>query len=699
MKREWSNIIYVSYDSPIGFEMIRRSSFFDKKYLIYLVVAILIGISIYNCVVLRFIVDDAYITMRYSRHLAEGHGPVYNIGERVEGYTNFLWMLILGMVYKIGLDMPSTSQILGMVFSVLTLLIIFLLSYQLVGRWKWLSLVSLIMIANNRIYALWSTSGLETSLFTFLVTLSLYLSYLILQDRLYMKPWLIVTCLLLTLTRPEGLMITFLIFLMLNFYKYRFERALFKKEIISWLIYFAVPFAIYLTWKLYFYHDLLPNTFHNKVNSIHYFDRGLKFIYSFLLESWVYLWFFPIILALFCFKPLAWVKSWLVILGVYVFYTVWVGGDWMGFRFYAPIIPLMAILFTWASSEIFSWAVELGSSAKRGVGVFVLSFYVLLVAFVSSMSTYLPEKRHVFEELATRWVMNIPKSRAEDIAEAFKILLKPDEVVAHSFAGFSAVYTDNRVIDMLGQNDAVISRQKVTKRFTPGHEKHPPPGYLEKNRAIFLYPWVEDKVFFDPRVYTIKYKKGKYLKFNTTWSQHELVKRFQDKGFEIYYEGVLLNKIYSSKPLYSDLNFDFETGNYKDWEVKGRAFGDKPAYLGKWGNSDRIKNTQGSFFVNSFSNNNDLEKGQLLSKPFKISSGYIRFLIGGGNHSGKTCINLLVDGRSVLTDTGGNSEEMKYVMWDVRKYKGKNARIQIVDQSAENWGHILIDDIKQIEEH
>lgn len=664
--------------------------------MISLAAAALMGISIYNSVALRFVVDDAYITMRYSRHLAEGYGPVYNIGEKLEGYTNFLWMLILSLVYKIGLDMPSASQILGIVFSVLTLLIVFLLSYKLVGRWKWLSLMPLIVIANNRIFALWATSGMETSLFTFLATVSLYLSYLILQDRLYMNPWLIVACLLLTLTRPEGLMITFLIFLMLLFYKYRFERKLFKKNIRGWLVYFVLPFAIYLVWKLYFYHDLLPNTFYNKVNSIHYFSRGFKYLYSFLLESWTYLWFIPVILVFFCFRPLAWVKGWIVILGMYVFYTVWVGGDWMGFRFYSPIIPLMAILLTWASSEIFTWIMEFGSFVKRGVCVFALSFYLLLVAFVSSMSTYLPEKRHIFEELATRWIMNIPKSRAEETAEAFKILLKPDEVIAHSFAGFPAVYTDNRVIDMLGQNDAVISRQKITKRYTPGHEKHPPPGYLEKNRAIFLYPWVEDRVFFDRRVYTIKYKDEKYLKFNSTWPQRELVKRFADEGFEIYYEGILLNKIDSAKPLSSGLNFDFETGNYKDWEVRGKAFGDRPAYLGKWGNSDRIKNTQESFFINSFSNNSDSDRGELLSEPFKITGDYIRFLIGGGNHPGRTCINLLVDKRVVMTATGSNSEEMKFAVWDVRKYKGKEVRIQIVDNSDKSWGHILIDDIRQV---
>src|SRR5436189_992982 len=39
--------------------------------------------------------DDAFISFRYAQNLAEGNGLVFNPGERVEGYTNFLWVLLL----------------------------------------------------------------------------------------------------------------------------------------------------------------------------------------------------------------------------------------------------------------------------------------------------------------------------------------------------------------------------------------------------------------------------------------------------------------------------------------------------------------------------------------------------------------------------------------------------------------------------
>ena len=48
--------------------------------------------------------DDAFISFRYAKHLAEGHGLRYNVGEDppVEGYTNFLWVLVLTPLEAMG---------------------------------------------------------------------------------------------------------------------------------------------------------------------------------------------------------------------------------------------------------------------------------------------------------------------------------------------------------------------------------------------------------------------------------------------------------------------------------------------------------------------------------------------------------------------------------------------------------------------
>ena len=77
-----------------------------------------------------------------------------------------------------------------------------------------------------------------------------------------------------------------------------------------------------------------------------------------------------------------------------------------------------------------------------------------------------------------------------------------------------------------------------------------------------------------------------------------------------------------------------------------------------------------------------------------IRQPYISFLIGGGNHPGGTCINLVVDGKTVATQTGENSDTMRRAEWRVAEFVGKKARIEIVDNVSGGWGHIEIDQIE-----
>jgi len=86
--------------------------------------------------------------------------------------------------------------------------------------------------------------------------------------------------------------------------------------------------------------------------------------------------------------------------------------------------------------------------------------------------------------------------------------------------------------------------------------------------------------------------------------------------------------------------------------------------------------------------------GTLTSPPFNISRKFINFLIGGGNHAGQTCINLLINGKVVRTAAGKDNEKLEWHFWNVREFEGKAAQIQIVDRASGGWGHINIDQIE-----
>lgn len=136
---------------------------------------------------------------------------------------------------------------------------------------------------------------------------------------------------------------------------------------------------------------------------------------------------------------------------------------------------------------------------------------------------------------------------------------------------------------------------------------------------------------------------------------------------------------------------DFEASSYGTWTVTGKAFGSGPA-SGALPGQMAVGDFQGNRLVNTFFEGDDTE-GTLTSPEFTIDRAYMKFLIGGGRHPRETCMNLLVDGQVVQTASGHASEFLREASWDLSKYAGKTARIEIVDHRKGSWGHVLVDQI------
>jgi fructan beta-fructosidase len=146
---------------------------------------------------------------------------------------------------------------------------------------------------------------------------------------------------------------------------------------------------------------------------------------------------------------------------------------------------------------------------------------------------------------------------------------------------------------------------------------------------------------------------------------------------------------------------NFDGTNFDDWKETGDAFGPGPAH-GALPNQMPVDGFLGAGFASSF-HNGDGSLGTLTSPSFTIQRKYIQFLIGGGGFAGKTCINLLSDGKVVRTATGpntrpGGSEHLDWQAWDVSELEGQTVILQIVDQAAGGWGHISIDQIVQTDQ-
>ncbi|MFO0915056.1 MAG: GH116 family glycosyl hydrolase [Pirellulales bacterium] len=150
-----------------------------------------------------------------------------------------------------------------------------------------------------------------------------------------------------------------------------------------------------------------------------------------------------------------------------------------------------------------------------------------------------------------------------------------------------------------------------------------------------------------------------------------------------------------------DISFDdFERESYAPWTAEGTAFGQGPVESAKVPVYQGTLNQQGLHTVNSHASApgqdvgaKDAAQGRLLSRPFTIERRWISLLIGGGNHAGKTCVNLLVDDQAVASVTGQNSNSMQQQTIDAGKYLGRQARLEIVDAESGAWGNIGVDDV------
>ena len=294
----------------------------------------------------RSLFDDAFISFRFSRNFAEGHGLVWNVGERVEGYTNFLWTWGLGLLGKL---LPWEIHWIGLVASVVCFFACLGVTWRLGRALQPAGTphlpIAVVLLAVHQVFTEYGTTGMETE----------FAALLVLAGALF----------LVREPTPRDLAIagTFLIGAALT----RMDHGLFyaggsavvgahlvtlartgrRAEALRQGAAWSAPFLLFvawLGWKLSFYGELLPNTYYAKAAHISLWREGLLYGGTFLLSSggWLVL---PVALAGGLLRDVgAPVRRfrWFVLLGggMYVAYVTKVGGDYMVGRFYVTLIPL-----------------------------------------------------------------------------------------------------------------------------------------------------------------------------------------------------------------------------------------------------------------------------------------------------------------------------------------------------------------------
>lgn len=384
---------------------------------------------------LNFIQDDAYITYRYVANYLDGHGLVYNIGERVEGFTNFGWLIYLAFWGALGADYILLSKVTGFVLGGGVIILTYLTARLLFkDRGVGWAVLPLFLVAFNQSLAYWSPAGLETAAFAFLTHFSVY-------AYLKRSRWLLLGFLLLVLVRPEGALVTALLILAEWSSRWRFPLFTARLAVLAFVL--SIPFVVFTQ---FYYGGILPNPFYAKVGwSGEQLTAGVSYVgeflahYGFLGAALLV----PVISLRKLSRP---ERDILLFTLLYLAYVVVIGGDVLKVhRFCMPVIGLMAILVSLSVNRVASY---MRSRTRRRVLPLVI---LALLAWTFLVPKQMIASYNAREKRFVGIMKTMARSLKQTDSGAFSVAIS-------TIGAFGFELQGHTVIDMLGLTDSTIAR-------------------------------------------------------------------------------------------------------------------------------------------------------------------------------------------------------------------------------------------------
>lgn len=322
--------------------------------------------------------DDAYEENVYAAYFAGGKGFVFNIGgEHIEGYACFLWELALAALILLNFEVSIAGPALGVICGVLSLLMLYKLSSIVSDKRKFAAFPSLFM-GSVPAFAIWATSGVETSLFTLLLITSIYL--FLKEERgnsgFYYSS---IAFLLLSLTRHEGLIVFFmsLLFRGLKNKKLITANRDYQKKFLVWLFVLVIPYGLYTVWRLSYFGDLFPNPFYAKSSLISWYGN-----ISAMLLVLTYLAPFIVLGALgVVSRKLTSAQKYVLLIAATLLVIIWRLGGWhWAYRYAIPVIPLI-LVFSQSEIERLFTSIKNQNILKRLIALLIPLFLVLYLVY------------------------------------------------------------------------------------------------------------------------------------------------------------------------------------------------------------------------------------------------------------------------------------------------------------------------------
>ncbi len=404
--------------------------------------------------------DDAMISMRYADNWAAGRGFVWNVDERVEGYTTFAWTGIMGLCHLLRLSPSNTCllvQILGIpiLWACLAGTVFLARSCRLLPASAYCAVVVAGAFYNLMFFTLF---GMETGLLTCLVTFALAdaaQSVRKKEGRFTTMLWFAPA----VLVRMDIVPVMLFIFAFLCF-------SVKKGRVRLILGLLAVVFILFthFLWRHHFYGEWLPNTYYLKATGWPLANRLVAGIRQSLWTAGTF--GFPVLLALMALlRPK---RRHLLVLGSFaicVAYQVYVGGDaWPLNRFVIPASIGLFVLTAEGMHRLIMLFIK-----RKFFSSTVVARVVLTLLCVVAVNT--PHWDHLF--------LLTPPQTTGDRRMNIRCMLAIEKIADHDasvavgYAGVLPYFSKRRCIDLLGKCDAHIAHLPADVEIPrAGHNKH-----------------------------------------------------------------------------------------------------------------------------------------------------------------------------------------------------------------------------------
>ena len=685
-----------------------------------------------------FLCDDAFISFRYVRNLLEGHGLVFNPGEYVEGYSNFLWVLELAALWGLfGVRPEQAAPWLSVAYTAATLaaMLWWVAGTPGLRHRGWVSWMALGLVCSSATFAVWTSGGgLETRQFTFFVVLAVVCLSLY-RHRLRGLVAASLSLAAAAYTRPEGPLIAaccfgwFAMQRMVETGRLRLDRRLVRE-----LAYLVAPFVVlvaaHFLFRYVYYGEWLPNTYYAK-HVRAWYEAGFRYLWAAALETGLYL-----------LLPLALVAlrtRWktqhdlvyalpLLCIFPHLAYVMRIGGDHFEYRpldFYWPLLAVPAAVGIVHLGDLMRDCLRPSTRGRGGVPVAALVLFLPVLFYTTVVqNTYLYTQAKVDKPLlniavglsllaapGTTPLFEIVNDLSRGLYQQFVGLralshrdfarqrvrdwspyermahdvIPDDAVMAMKAIGIPPFYVPSlTIVDTYGLTDVTVARNPVVSanRYrVMAHDRRPPPGYLDQRGVNFmLHPPVEDGLWALTRAnYAVRIGPDLWMPFDTTDHQWA-VDRFSGRELRVAsdFDGIRVLG-------------NFEAG-LDGWQPNGDGIGvhspyDFPARLPEIGYS-------GYGILNSFHPRKGYAATATARSPQFTASpdDSLAFLLAGGE-SEHVGIRLLADGREVQVWRSTNTGIFSQVVYPLAEVAGKTLQLEMFDDEIGFRGHIMIDHV------